>query len=188
MTGPRFAILLGLLSACGGGSGASDAGPADVSERPDGSRVVDATSIAGDAASSSGDAAPRESEFLPMARRACAEICRCGKRPETEDCAVSISGCRLGFSTSLDICARGFVKRMEHLKSYCPGFFDPCKCQWLEECRHWALTVVCDERDEWRGRPVEQPPQCTEEGGPPFGHDDPTCEDGPLRQCDAGVR
>lgn len=183
MTARRCVLWAGLLSACGGGSGGSDAGAADVSGRPGSSRVADAASIAGDAASSSGDAAPSESEFLPMARRACAEICRCDPPDEWGWCSVLYSECTHTYSITPELCILGFVNRMEALKRLCPGSVDPCNCQWLEECRHWALTVVCDPR---RGLLVEHPWRCL--WVVEHSSDDPTCDLDPLRPCDAGVR
>lgn len=187
MTGRRFILSLGLLSACTSRSGDLDAGP-----RTDGAPVADAGPTPADAATLPGDSSPsdstptgpHESEFLEMARRSCAEICLCSPPSEIGVCLVRHPECTNNYSLTPEECVRDFVNRMELLKSYCPGSDNPCKCQWLEECRHWALTAVCDPRSPL---PMEKPSQCIEAGGPPS-DDDPTCEQGPLRQCDAGVR
>ena len=182
MTGPRFILSVGLLSACTSRSGDLDAAP-----RTDGAPIADAGPTLADGATLPSDSTPTgppESEFLQMARRSCDEICRCSPPDDLGWCDVRFPGCTDNYTITPEGCIRDFVNRMELLKSYCPGSDDPCNCQWLEECRHWALTAVCDPRSPL---PMEKPSQCIEAGGPPSDRD-PTCERGPLRQCDAGVR
>ena len=187
MTRRRFILSLGLLSACTSQSGDLDAG-----QRPDGAPIADAGPTLADGATMPGDSSPGdstspgppESEFLEMARRACAEICRCSPQSVTGRCTLRFPGCTNDYSGSLQGCILDFVERMEVLKLHCSSPGESCHCQWFQECRHWALTVACDPA---AGFAIEMPSQCLALGGPPSDRD-PTCEQGPLRQCDAGVR
>ena len=127
-----------------------------------------------------------EAHWREIAVRFCDEERRCGESDAGRIHSGYIRGCSLLYGSTVEACIDDYLYAMRYLTRCCIDENcreQACACQWLVECEQHYSTARCDP-DVYRS--IEALPQCMAAGGPPTA-DDPTCPQGPITTCDAGV-